>query len=202
MIDKQLEQTLSINDTILIQRFKKFKDTPANFNSKNNNHNDDDDDNNKPPSNPFDPASPQPNFIDFPDYFQQPSKPFTQQPSSSVFQPPRFQQSKNAFDRFSTTPTGPGEQLMSEIERVVEKAKHKEEVEQIIPSDPLLEYFQKADEILKTDFVLQKDREKAVLEDFRKEYQIDTLTDQIDQGQIPEILEFYLVEKIIFFYRE
>ena len=50
---------------------------------------------------------------------------------------------------------------MNKIECVVEKAKHKEEVEQIIPSDPLLAYFGKGDEILKTDFVLQKEKKKA-----------------------------------------
>ena len=80
---------------------------------------------------------------------------------------------------------------MSEIERVVEKAKHEEEVEQINPADPLLEYFQRADEILKTDFVWQKEQEKSEIEAFKKEYQVDTLTDQIDQGQVPKILEFY-----------
>ena len=69
---------------------------------------------------------------------------------------------------------------MSKIERVVEKAKHEEEVEQIIPSNLLLEYFQKADEILKTDFSLQKEREKSVIDDFKREYEVDALTDQID----------------------
>ena len=29
------------------------------------------------------------------------------------------------------------------------------------------------------------------MENFKKEYKIDTLTDQIDQGQVPKILEFY-----------
>ena len=64
-------------------------------------------------------------------------------------------------------------------------------MEQINPADPLLEYFNKADEILKTDFVWQKEQEKSKMEDFKKEYQVDTLTDQIDQGQVPKILEFY-----------
>ena len=55
----------------------------------------------------------------------------------------------------------------------------------------MLEYFNRADEILKTDFFWQKEQEKEELEAFKKEYQIDTLTDQIDSGEIPEILEFY-----------
>ena len=66
---------------------------------------------------------------------------------------------------------------MNEIECVVEKPKHKEEVEQIIPSDPLLAYFGKTDEILKTDFVLQKEKEKGDIENFKKQYQVDTLTE-------------------------
>ena len=65
---------------------------------------------------------------------------------------------KKTFDRVSSAPVAPGEQVMSEIERIVEKAKHEEEVEQINPADPLLEYFQRADEILKTDFVWQKEQ--------------------------------------------
>ena len=58
---------------------------------------------------------------------------------------------------------------MSKIECVVEKAKHEEEVEQTNPSDPLLEYFQRADEILKTDFVWQKEQKKSEIEAFKKE---------------------------------
>ena len=48
------------------------------------------------------------------------------------------QQPKNAFDRVGSATIAPGEQVMSEIERVVERAKHEEEVEQINPADPLL----------------------------------------------------------------
>ena len=91
---------------------------------------------------------------------------------------------------------------MSESERVVEKAKHKEVVEQITPSDPLLEYFKNADETLKTDFILQKEKDKADLEDFKKEYQIDSLTDQIDQRKVQEILEFYFGGKNNFFLKK
>ena len=163
------------------------------FNSSNNNNNDDDD-NSKPHSGGSPP--PPPTFSYFPGFFQSnqaPSAP-TQQLSPYVFPKPTFQssqQQRNAFDRFSTTPTGPGEQVMSKIESVVEKARHEEEVEQKIPGDPLLEYFGKADENLKTDFVLQKEKEKADIENFKKEYEIDTLTEQIDQGKLPQILEVY-----------
>ena len=39
--------------------------------------------------------------------------------------------------------------------------------------------------------MLEKQKNEAELENFKKQYQIDTLTDEIDQGRIPEILEFY-----------
>ena len=80
---------------------------------------------------------------------------------------------------------------MSEIEYAVEKANHKVEVENITPADPFLEYFNKADKILKPDFVWQKENEKTEIENFKKEYEIDMLTDQVDKGQISETLEFY-----------
>ena len=85
---------------------------------------------------------------------------------------------------------------MSEIEKVIEKEKTKEQENEITPSDPLLEYFKNADEILNDNFILEKEKNEAELENFKKQYQIDTLTDKIDQGRIPEILEFYF----IFFY--
>ena len=100
------------------------------------------------------------------------------------------QQQQQPFDRFSTTPV-PGTQIMSEIEKVIEKEKTKEQEKEITPSDPLLEYFKNADEILSDNFILEKEKNEAELESFKNEYQIDTLTDEIDQGQIPEILEFY-----------
>ena len=47
---------------------------------------------------------------------------------------------------------------MSEIEKVIEKEKTKEQKEEITPSDPLLEYFKNADEILNDNFVLEKEK--------------------------------------------
>ena len=199
MIIKQLEKAPAINDTILIQRFKKFKDDPVNFNNSNDNNNDDD--NNKPDY--LGPAPPSPTANGFQDLLYQPplaifSQSIFDQSQPNLCNKPIFlqlqqqqQQPKNAFDRVGSAPITPGEQVMSEIEHVVEKAKHEEEVEQITPADPLLEYFNKADEILKTDFVWQKEQEKSEMEAFKKEYQVDALTDQIDQGQVPKILERY-----------
>ena len=80
---------------------------------------------------------------------------------------------------------------MSEVEKVVGKEKTKEQEKEITPSDPLLEYFKNADQILNDNFILEKEKNEAELENFKKQDQIDMLTDEIDQGRVPEILEFY-----------
>ena len=54
----------------------------------------------------------------------------------------------------------PGTQVMSEIEKVVEKEKIKEQEKEIIPSDPLLEYFKNADKLLNDNFILAKKKMK------------------------------------------
>ena len=73
---------------------------------------------------------------------------------------------------------------------VIEKEKTKEQEKEITPSDPLLEYFKNANEILNDNLILEKEKNEAELENFKKQYQLDTLTDEIDQGHISEILEF------------
>ena len=55
---------------------------------------------------------------------------------------------------------------MREIKKVVEKEKIKEQEKDIIPSDPLLEYFKNAGEILNDNFILEKEKNKAGLENF------------------------------------
>ena len=54
----------------------------------------------------------------------------------------------------------------------------------------MLEYFNNTDKILSTYFVLEKEKNDAKLENFKKEYSIDTLTDEIVQGRVPEISDF------------
>ena len=182
LINKQLDKAPNINNTILIQRLKKLKDASINF----SNGNDDNDDNNKP-NFPTGQPPPHPTFNDFqdiPDILFQPPPAISSQSTFNQSRPiiaPIFsqQQPKNTFDKVGSAPIAPGEQVMSEIERVVN------------PSTPLLEYFNRADEILKIDFIWQKEQEKEEFEAFKKEYQISTLTDQIDSGEILEILEFY-----------
>ena len=80
---------------------------------------------------------------------------------------------------------------MSEIGKVIEQEKTKEQEKEITPSDPLLEYFKNTDKILNDNFILENEKNEADLENFKKQYQIDMLTDEIDQGHVPEILEFY-----------
>ena len=179
-----------INDTILLHRFKKFKETPINYND-----NDDDDDNKD--NNINNRRNINYNNVSL-------SPPLSPIKVSNIFEtvPPSFnfnnvdlqqqqqQQQQQPFDRFSTAAV-PGIQIMSKIERVAEKEKAKEQEKEITLSDPLLEYFKNADEILNNNFILEKEKNEAELENFKKQYQIDTLTDEIDQGHVPEILEFY-----------
>ena len=47
---------------------------------------------------------------------------------------------------------------MSKIEKVFEKEKTKLQEKEITPSDPLLEYFKNADEILSNNFILEKEK--------------------------------------------
>ena len=59
---------------------------------------------------------------------------------------------------------------MSEIEKVIEKEKTKEQEKKITPSDPLLEYFKNAHEILNDNFILEREKNEAELENFKKQY--------------------------------
>ena len=86
LINKQLSKAPDINDTILIQRFKKFKDNPVSFNSSNDNN--DDDDNNKP--NYLGPVPPAPtanDFQDIPDILFQPPPEISSQSTFNQSQP-------------------------------------------------------------------------------------------------------------------
>ena len=39
--------------------------------------------------------------------------------------------------------------------------------------------------------MLEKEKNNTELENFKKQYNIDTLTDQIDQAKVPKIFDFY-----------
>ena len=139
LIKKELDKAPDINDTILRQRFKKFTDDPIIFNNSKDNN--DDDNNNKPNFPPGQPLLPH-TLYDFQDLFDTPLQPTTFfQPPASTFDKSSFDQQqqkrpKNAFNRVGSGTNVPGERVMSEIERVGEKAKREEEVEQITPADP------------------------------------------------------------------
>ena len=133
LIKKQLEKAPDIDDTILIHRFKKFKDDPVTFNSsKDNNDNDDNNKVNYPGLAP--PAYTADDFQDLPNIlFQLPPETSTQstfnQSQPNLYNKPIFsqlQQPKNAFDRVGNAPIAPGEQIMCKIECIVEKTKHEE----------------------------------------------------------------------------
>ena len=193
LIKKLLSKAPDINDTILLQRFKKFKETPINYNNYNDNDDDDNNDNNINNSKNFNynniSLSPPPSPVKLGDIFETvpPSFNFNnvdlQQQQRQQRQ--RQRQREQPFDRFSTAAVS-GIQVMSEIEKVIEKEKTKEQEKEITPSEPLLEYFKNADEILNDNFILEKEKNEAELENFKKQYQIETLTDEIDQGHIPE----------------
>ena len=74
---------------------------------------------------------------------------------------------------------------MSEIERVIEK--EKKEREDIIPDDPLLEYF----DVLDLNYQLQKGQDERELEKIKRSYNLDKSVDEIDNVQVPEQLEIY-----------
>ena len=67
-------------------------------------------------------------------------------------------------DVFTGTDATPGEQVMSEIERVIEK--EKTETEEVIPDNPLLQYFEGINEVLDMSYQLQKEKEELELETF------------------------------------
>ena len=79
LIANQLSKAPDINDTILLNRFKKLKDDPINYNNNNNN---DDNNDNDGGINPLGPPPPPPTFNDFPSFSQTPTQP------PNTFQPP------------------------------------------------------------------------------------------------------------------
>ena len=61
-------------------------------------------------------------------------------------------------------PNNSGGTVMSEIERVIEKENKKRE--KVISDDPLLEYFDKAKDVLDINYQLQKEQDDRDLEEF------------------------------------
>ena len=187
LIKKSLSKAPDINDTILLRRFKKIKETPINYNDYDDDDNDDNNDNNINNSKNINynniSLSPPPSPVKLSDIFETAPPSFNfnnvdlQQQQQQQQQ--KQQQQQQAFDRLSTAAI-PGIQVMSEIEKVVEKEKTKEQEKEITPNDTLLEYFKNADQILNDNFILEKEKNEVELDNFKKQYQIDTLTDEIE----------------------
>ena len=62
------------------------------------------------------------------------------------------------------TDATPGEHVMSEIERVIEK--EKTETEEVILDNPLLQYFEGINEVLDMSYQLHKEKEELEVETF------------------------------------
>ena len=88
-----MSKASDINDTILINRFKKLKETNEHYNANDNDDDDDNNNNNGGFINPLGPVLSPLNFNNFPSTFQTPQQPFSQ---------PKQQES---FDKPSTTTT-------------------------------------------------------------------------------------------------
>ena len=92
-------------------------------------------------------------------------------------------------DASTGTAATPGEQVMYEIERVIEK--EKTETEEVISDDPLLKYFEGINEVLDMNYQLQKKKDELELEKFKRKYNLDKLADELDACEVPEMSEFY-----------
>ena len=82
---------------------------------------------------------------------------------------------------------------MSEIELVIERGKKEREV--VIPDNPLLDYFNQANDFLDINYQLQKEQDERDLEQFKRDYDLDRLAVELDAGQLPDQLEFYFGEQ-------
>ena len=185
-----LKKAPNVNDVVLKHRFERLKKKDESYNRGDN----DGDDNNidgglgplpSPPRFNFPtapPLSPLPNNINFEPRLEPSPSPLPNEPA-----PPPY----HLFARkdAATGPITPGENIMSEIEWVI--VKEKKESEEVIPDDPLLEYFDKATDVSDLNYQLQKEQDERELEQFKRDYNLDKLVDEIDNGQVPEQLEFY-----------
>ena len=117
-----------------MHRFKKFKETPINYNNNDDDDDDDDDgdddnnDNNINNSKNINynniSLSPPPSLIKLSDIFETAPPSFNFN-NVDLQQQQQQQQQQQPFDRFYTAAV-PGTQIMSEIEKVIEKEKIKE----------------------------------------------------------------------------
>ena len=126
LIKKSLSKAPDINDTLLLQRFKKFKETPINYNDNGDNDEDDSNINNTKNFNCNNISlSPTPSPVKLGDIFEAAPPSFNFN-NVDLQQQQQQQRQQQPFDSFSTA-AAPGTQVMSEIEKVIEKEKAKEQ---------------------------------------------------------------------------
>ena len=164
----------NVNDVVLIHRFDRLKKKDETYNRSDNDDDDENNDNNDdglslPPLPPrFDfptarPLYPPHSNINFKPTVEPSAPPL---PRATEPLPPPYH--LFAKKDVATGPITPGEQVMSERERVIEK--EKKEREEVIPNDPLLEYFDKAADVLDLNYQLQKEQDERELEEFKRDY--------------------------------
>ena len=131
LIKKSLSKPRDINNTILLQRFKKFKEAPVNHNDNDDNDDDDNNGNNINNSKNFNynniSLSPPLSPVKLGDIFETAPPSFNFNNIDLQQQQQQQRQRQQPFDRFSTA-AAPGTQVMSKIEKVIEKEKTKEQV--------------------------------------------------------------------------
>ena len=119
-------------------------------------------------------------YLDLPDFPDFPPAP-----------PPEFftTQTKTRPTGINKTQTFLGDKLIGELERVIEKEKKAEE--KIEDDDSPVDYLDKALEVLEYEFLLEQETKQRELEELKKDYDFETLFKKINEGEVPEELEFY-----------
>ena len=137
------KKALEVNDVILKRRFENLKRADESYN-----HGDDDNDDDSQPPPPLDPP-PSPINLNF---LQPTAPPLPYEPTAPPLSPVENLPPPPPYSLFARkdastgTEATPGEQVMSEIERAIEK--EKTETEEVIPDDPHLQYFEGINKVL------------------------------------------------------
>ena len=58
--------------------------------------------------------------------------------------------------------------------------------------DGLLNVLSNAEKIINNDFIKTEDLDEKDIEDIKNEYDFENIKDTLDEGEIPEVLEFFL----------
>ena len=69
--------------------------------------------------------------------------------------------------------------------------KKKKEEEKIEANDLLVDYVDKASEILDFEYLLEQEKKQRELDELNEEYDFEDLFEKINDGEMPELIEFY-----------